>query len=169
MISKKSDSGRLPRLNRTLKRNPQVRDLTGDDLKYLWVAYKQGSLPLQEGLTPQEFDDAAIDALLSIYNFGWTFLKDNKPIGFTFASSVGPFLFLGDAIWLPNASPRNKIEHATNLLNILRKETKAMFTCEQKDNDYYLHIARHGIIRRVGHITGMDKPMILWESKCHNS
>lgn len=168
MISRKSASAytKLPRLSRTLKRKPVFRDFNEDDIKYLWVAYKRGDVKFPKDLTPPQFDQLVIDTLDNQYEFGWAFLHDEKPVGFVFGSVSGPFVLLRDVTWLPTASPRNKMEHIVNLANVLRKSMKLIFTSTEKDKDFYTHVARHGITRRVGHINDLGETLALWESRC---
>lgn len=165
--SKKSDSGytKLPRLSRTLKRRPVYRDFEEGDLKYLWVAYKKGLMDIKEDLSPKDFDEAMINIVDSEYEFGWTFMEGKTPVGFAFGSVAGPLVLLRDLTWLPNASNRNKIEHIVNLLNDMRKRMKIIFYSKENDKDYYAYIARHGIIRRVGHLHDMGETLSLWETR----
>ena len=166
-ISKKSASGlkKPPKLKRTLRRSPVFREIDSNDLRYLWVAYKLGELKLPEGLEPKEFDETVLTILDTNYDYGWALLEKGKPIGFLFGSIAGGITFLSDAVWI-KASSRSRIEHIVNIANILRKAMKFIFLCEEKDNHFYVHVAKHGIIRRVGHIHDIsDKPMIQFESK----
>jgi len=160
-----SDLKKPPRLKRTLKRDPVFREINSDDLRYLWVTYKLGELKLPEGLEPNEFNETVLTILNQNYDYAWAFIKKGKPIGFLFGSIAHGMTFLSDAVWI-KASPRNKIENIVNICNILRKVMKFIFICSEKDKDFYVHIAKHGIIRRVGHINDIsDHPMIQFESR----
>lgn len=160
-----SDLKKPPKLKRTLKRDPVFREINADDLRYLWVTYKLGELKLPEGLEPKEFNETVLSVLEQNYDYGWAFVKKGKPIGFLFGSIAHGMTFLSDAVWI-KATPRNKLESIVNICNTLRKGMKFIFICDQKDKDFYVHVAKHGIIRRVGHINDIsDQPMIQFESK----
>lgn len=167
MTSKKSDSDykKRPRLSRTLKRRPKYRDFIEDDLKYLWVAYKLGRTGLPENLDPKEFDEYAVNLMLTEFEYGWTFIHNGKPIGFIFGDKAGPMTLLGDVIWLNDVSSRMKLEHIVNFLNDKRKIMKIIFYCTDEWKQFYLHIARHGITKRIGRINDMTEPLTLWETR----
>jgi len=166
--SKKSAyaTNKQPKLSRTLKRKPKIRDLDSSDFKYLWVAYKTGLLDIEENLTPRQFDEKAYDLIMTSYDFGWALTsKDGERYGYLFAETSGPLVLLGDMIWLPNVSDRQKIESGVNAIKELKKSLNLILYCDKKDNDYYLHIARHGVLKRVGHLHFKEEPSILWESR----
>ena len=166
-ISKKSVSGSKPppRLSRTLKRNPKFRDFIGDDLKYLWVAYKKGDTTLPKDMSPKEFDIYTVNMMLSEYEFGWTFIENNTPIGFIFGIKAGPLVLVGDVIWLPMATERNKVEHIVNYINVIRRQMKIIFYTSEKWKKFYLYVAKLGITKRIGNIQDMSEPLTLWESR----
>ena len=68
---------------------------------------------------------------------------------------MGPVLWLGDATWFKWASSRNKYETIVNLLNEIRKNYVAVFTCEYHDLEFYTCVAKHGVIRRVGRLSDL--------------
>lgn len=128
------------------------------------MAYKKGLFPLEEGLSPTEFNEQAAEFLLANYDSAW--LLGEKPFGIVYGQAVGPMMMLGDATWFPWASSRNIIEGVTQLVNELRKTAKILLYCSIEDKRFYEHIAKHGILRRVGHIHDIDDgPSVLWESK----
>lgn len=123
-----------------------------------------GLTAFPEGLDAKEFDNHLDNIVDMEYDFGWT-LIDKKPIGFVFGSVAGPLVLLRDTTWMPTASPRNKIEHIVHLLNDLRKQMKIIFYSTEKDKDYYVHVAKHGITRRVGKLEDMGEHLTLWETR----
>lgn len=131
-------------------------------MKYLWVAYKKGLLPLREGLSAKEFQEEAEAFLLSNYDYGWLIGE----YGLIFGKNAGPMILLGDVIWFPWASNRNILEGIVQLINTLRYEAKVTFFSSMDDKRFYEHVAKHGILRRVGRIHDVGKqPLAFWESK----
>lgn len=162
--SKKSESASKPspRRSRTLKRNPIFRDIIDDDLPYLWAAYQKGAFQIKEGLSAKEFTDFFIEFVYSQYAYAWTFEHKGKPIGVLFGKDCGPFILVGDMVWMPWATKRQRVEHVVNFLNEIRKHLYILLTCDEKDLSFYNYIARHGVIRRVGTLHGMNHSR-LWE------
>ena len=68
-----------------------------------------------------------------------------------------PEIILVNAEWFPWASNRNKMECMTKVLTKLRDDYFIKFYSSEKDKDFYVHIMRQGILRRVGHIHGFFK------------
>lgn len=165
-ISKKSESVSSPHpsLRRTLKRNPQFHILGNEDIKYLWAGYKKGSFDeiFKEGLNAQEFSEVAIEYILSVYTHAW--VLGEKPLGVVFGVNLGPFVYLGTMTWFPWATKRQKSEHAIGFLNLIRKELYCVWDCSEEDKQFYEYIARHGIIRRVGTLHGLNHAK-LWETR----
>lgn len=164
LIYRKSDSGskKVPKLSRTLKRRPVFKDFEQSDIKYLWAAYKLGKTALPEGIPATEFENYILQVMGNEYEFGWVF---GNHLGFVFGSVAGPLVLIRDMTWL-KASPREKIEHMVNFFNILRKEMKFIFYSTDKDKDFYVHVAKHGIIRRIGQLNDLGETLTLWESRC---
>ena len=49
----------------------------------------------------------------------------------------------------------------------MRKERLLIWESKKKDRDFYEHVAKYGIIRRIGHFEGLvkDEPVILWQTR----
>lgn len=164
----KSDSGSRPRLKRTLKRNVAVRDFVEDDIKFLYVAYKKGTLAAQEGLSAKEFHDWIIEWMLDQYDYAWTIECNGKPMGVVNAINCGVYALLGDTHWLPWASPRNRMEGFAKLIAVLRERMFLMGYANQRDKDFFVYMAKLGLIRRVGTIHELsDEPLALFQSRGH--
>ena len=86
----------------------------------------------------------------AVYIFEALTKRGRIPIGMVTGKFVGGMLWLGDAIWFPWASSRNKYESMVNLFNEVRKHYVGIFTCTLDDKTFYESIAKHGVIRRVG-------------------
>lgn len=134
-------------------------------MRYLWAAYKKGSLAeldafAETGMSAETFQ-ARLEAELDVnFHAAWTLFGQTKrgflPVGLVlgFWSSpdpkLSPFMILGAMIWFPWASPRNRIESAVNFFAKMRNELPMVEYAREKDKKFFEHIARHGVLRRVG-------------------
>ncbi len=92
--------------------------------------------------------------------------KGRIPVGVLTGKIMGPVLWLGDAIWFPWTSSRNKYESMVNMFNEIRRKYVALFTCTMKDRDFYDAVARHGVIRRVGTLYDItDDKLAHWQTR----
>ena len=157
-----SDSRPRPKLSIVLKRKPLYRNLEEDDIKYLWAVYKKNG----GELNAKEYKEQLLSGVVSSYDYAWT-MEVEKPVGVAFGIQAGPMVLFGDVQWFPWATRRNKYESMTNILNNLRKERLVIFYCNKEHNNFYIHISRMGVIRRVGHIHGIyeNEPSILFETR----
>ena len=148
------------RLKRTLKRKPSFRPLGDEDIKFLWAAYRKGALEslgerFNEGLEPKEFKDAIGLEMVENYDFGWTLLAPD-PVGLVLAFQShrnperSPFLVVGDIVWFPWSSPRQRVEAAVNFFNEARREAAFIEYARKEHRKFFEMIAKHGIMRRVG-------------------
>ena len=78
-----------------------------------------------------------------------------------------PFLVVGDIVWFPWSSPRQRIESAVNFFNEARKEIAFMEYARKQDKRFFEMIAKHGIMRRVGtsHNIYPDGPATVFETR----
>ena len=92
--------------------------------------------------------------------------KGRIPVGMLTGKLLGPMLWLGDAVWFPWTSSRNKYESVVNILNELRRHYVAVFTCTLKDKKFYENVARHGVIRRVGTLYDITEDKLAeWQTR----
>lgn len=153
------------RLSKTLKRKPSFRPIENDDLRFIWAAYKKGALSsMGERFTsgdalPQDFTEEFEAEVLTNYAAAWTLFptKDSeKPVGLVLGfyshpdPLFAPFMIVGDIIWFPWATRRNKIESSVNFFNEIRKEIQMVEYASKEHKPFFEMIAKHGIIRRVG-------------------
>ena len=108
---------------------------------------------------------------LGQFDVAYTLEADTKkgriPIGVVGGRFVGPFLFIGSMNWFKWASKRNIYESVVNTLNELRKNYIVLFHSNMEDKDFYVNVAKHGIIRRVGtvHDVYEDGPAAVFETR----
>jgi len=144
-----------------------MRPYEEGDIKYFWASEKHSG----NETDPEDFAERLKATLFSYYDVGFTMEaltpKGRLPVGAVFGKYVGPFLWLGATKWLGWASERNKIESAVNLLNELRKDGLVMLYSNMADKDFYTHISKHGVIRRVGTIHDLieDEPVALFQTR----
>jgi len=132
-----------------------MRPYEEGDIKYFWASEKQNGSSVE----PIDFAEKLKATLFSYYDVGFTMEaqtpKGKLPVGSVFGKYMGPFLLLGDAKWLRWASDRNKLESIVNLLNELREDGLVLFFSNMDDKEFYTHILKYGIARRIGTINGL--------------
>lgn len=154
------------RLKRTLKRRTEFRPIEDDDCRYAWVAYKKGILKtmgphFSDGsMGPEEFKKAFVVEVSTNYAGGWTLSAQTEkgfmPVGIVLGfyshpnPALAPFMIIGDMIWFPWASARNKIESAVAFFNAIRKQMPIVEYADENAKPFFEMIAQHGIMRRVG-------------------
>lgn len=167
--SHKSDSGSLS-LNRLLRRKPDYRVMESGDRKYAWAAYKLGAFGPDRSADSHHFNKQ-LDDYLILHDIAYIISaptdKGKIPVGLVVGKYMGPILYLGDTTWFPWSSDRNKLESIANLLNELRRQYIVMFFCNMRDKEFYVNIAKRGVIRRVGTIYDLliDGPSPLFQTR----
>jgi len=125
-------------------------------MKYLWAAHKTDE---DNPLDPKEFKEKYLQGFQSHYDTAWVVEGMTKkgliPVGIFYGLSAGVFIHMGDVTWFPWASSRNKIETMVNFFDKIRHNSLLLFYSSQADKDFYVHIARYGVIRRIGNIHGL--------------
>ncbi len=171
------------RLKKTTARKLSFRPIENEDLRYIWAAYKDGALAsmgetfASADLAADEFKTAFEQEVVNTYHAAWTLFAESKrgvlPIGLVLGfwshhdAERAPFMILGDMIWFPWASLRNKIESAVNFFNEARREIPMVEYARMKDKRFFEMIARHGIMRRVGtsHNVYRGEPAAVFETR----
>jgi hypothetical protein len=172
------------RLKKTLARRVEFRRMHDEDLRYTWAAYKKGALePMANpfgdtDMSAEEFKAAFADALLTRYHAEWTMLADTPkgflPVGLVLAFhshpvvEFSPFMVIGDIIWFPWASRRNKIESAVNFFNRMRNEIPMIDYAHGETNKRFFEVlASHGVVRRIGTTFNVVKgePVAVFETR----
>lgn len=153
------------RLRRTLRRRTSFHPIEDADIKYAWAAHKKGALRslgshFEQEFTPESFKAAFVDEVLKNYSAGWTLSAETAqgfmPVGIVLGfyshpnPALSPFMNIGDMLWFPWASARNRIEAAVGFFNAIRKEIPMMEYANEEAKPFFEMIAQHGIMRRVG-------------------
>lgn len=124
----------------------------------MFAAYKKDALALpiaekveilkEEMPEAQAFRAIAEEYILATFDFGWTLIR-NKPVGVVFGVVAGPYAIIGDVQWFPWATGREKLETSAKFLS--EPDMPMMwFTDSDDDKDFYVRLARMGIVRRIG-------------------
>ena len=172
------------RLKKTLARNVSFRPIEDEDVKYAWAAYKKGCLaPMagvfaETGMKADEFKAAFEQTVFTRYHGAWTLFaqtaKGYLPVGFVLAFHshtehvMSPFMIVGDIVWCPWATGRNKIESAVNFFNIIRNTIPMVDYAHGETNKRFFEtICKHGIMRRVGTTFNVVKgePTAIYETR----
>lgn len=145
------------RLVRALSRRPYSRPLEGEDLKWLWAAYRKGSFPeIAEGLDSDGFTEKALDVLARSHAqfLLWSRRESgDRPVGLVLCHRknhvLEPHVF-----WFAWATRREKIETALSFLNEQRRSWLIMISARERDRGFFAHLCRYGFIRPVGTVFG---------------
>lgn len=140
--------------------------MEAEDEKYVWAAYRKGALAslgpaFVDGEMPAaEFKQAFEAEILQTYDAAWTLFAETaggyRPVGFVLGHwpmrnvDHAPFMIVGDMIWFPWASARNRITASVNFFNVMRDQIPMMDYAQQKDREFWVVMCRHGIMRQVG-------------------
>lgn len=133
-------------------------------------------------MSATEFHEEFHEEVFENYHAAWTlFAKSakNKEIGdvIPIGSVLGfwshpnpekaPFMIIGDMLWFPWASPRNRVETAVSFFNEIRYEMPVVEYARQKDKKFFEMLMKHGVMNRVGktHSVYADEPAIIYETR----
>lgn len=167
------------RRSRTLSRRVEFRDISEDDLKFAWAAYKKGKLADMSpvfadiSMDGQQFREAFSEFVTSAYDKGWTVLAETRrgflPIGMVFGnvSPLANHIVVAGIVWFPTASPRNIIEGTVGFFQHMRKDAPMVLYATDEHKRVYEVAAAHGVMRRVGtsHIMIPGKPAAVFETR----
>ena len=127
-----------------------MRQIDKDDLRYFYAGYRMGAFDKYfnppKDWTPQEFSDAVVQfagGVDGIFTAGV-----DKPCFFchlTAGDKLEPHV-----VWMPWASPRNKIECVVKFVEEMND--KMLLFVEDSEKSLYFHIRKYGIIRYVGEL-----------------
>lgn len=147
-----------------MKRDPFFRDPIGDDLAYMWAAYRMGAIPeayVPPGLDKEEFTDQMTDLLLSFADVKTMVAPRNgvpSPVGIAVIERGGTRL-QPHAVWFPWATIRNKIESAAHYLGEMRRQRrpdgrfyKGLIFAPESTWTFFEHMMRRGILKRCGKV-----------------
>lgn len=135
-------------------------------MRYAWAAYKKGSFLIlgepfaDTELNAHEFRVAFLAEVTTRYHSAWTLLADSSkgfvPVGFVFGiwphadPRYAPYMIVGDMVWMPWASSRNKIESAVQFFERGRGGIPMMEYARPADKKFFDVLEMHKVMRRIG-------------------
>lgn len=145
-----------------------IRLLLEDDLKWLWASYKKGGFDniIKNGLDRDAFV-SQITTIFSMLSTSYGIIDNDRMIGIVpvlnkrFDSEVYQEV---DISWFPWATPRQKITGAARVIIELRKKAPILVYVKGKYNKFVTHVAKYGIMRRVGKLRQKNGDLYLFES-----
>lgn len=184
-----SDSARpakAPKWSRkkTLARRTDFRPIEAEDLAHVWAAYKKGALASMG----DDFADGALSALdfkaafeaeiIRRYDAAWILFAETtlgfRQIGMVLGfwpqpdTEKAPFMLVGDIVWFPWASPRNRLAGAVHFFNAMRDTIPMMdMGVLPKDRHFFDVLCQHGVMARIGtsQIVYRDQPAAIYETR----
>lgn len=172
------------RRKRTLSRRFEFRPIEREDIRYAWAAYKKGCMASmgerwKDGAMPAADFAREFEAEVStVYNGAWTLLAESSkgflPIGFVLAfyshpdPRFAPFMIVGDMIWFPWATARNKVEAAVGFFNAIRSQIPMVDYARGEANKRFFEvICQHGVMRRAGTMMTVypGEPVAIFETR----
>lgn len=155
------------RLKKTLARRVSFRPIEAEDIRFAWAAYKKGALAQLAGpfertdMSADEFEVTFQATVTTRYHGAWTLFADtrrgNMPVGMVLAfyshpePALSPFMILGDIIWFPWASTRNKIEAAVYFFSVIRSSLSLVgYANGDVNKRFFEMLCQHSVMRRIG-------------------
>jgi hypothetical protein len=158
------------------------RPIEAGDVRWTYAAYKAGALASMGGpftetaMSAAEFKSAFEAEVTSRYAGAWTLFAMTArgfiPVGCVLGfyshpdPRLSPFMIVGDMLWFPWSSARNRIEAAVNFFKVIRLTIPMVEYADENARPFFEMIARHGIVRRVGTMFSVypDKPTAVFET-----
>lgn len=108
------------------------------------------------------------ELLTQLYTHAWVVEAPTSrgvlPVMISFGIHNYRFILVVDALWLPWASSRNKIEAMSKQLLILGKEFPTLFAMNKDHVHFGEYLCRHGFVRKIGRLKEVDD-MRLYETR----
>ena len=152
-----------------LKRRPQAVQVESGHFKYLWAAYRRSCFAAfpdyTEGLSRDDFVQRLSDGIRDlIWHGGEAYIMIAPtpygviPVGLAVVEQAMPpgcrRQAQPQAIWFPEASPRNKLEAGLELVLKLKKDALVLIWAREATWTYLAHLCDFGALRPTGKIRG---------------
>lgn len=136
-------------------------------MPYLFAAYRKGALASmggafsETGMEAAGFREAFTDEVMENYHAAWTLFapvvgRGTIPVGAVLGfwshpnPAKAPFMIVGDMLWFPWSSPRNRVEAAVQFFGEVRKGIPMVEYARADARKFFEVICRHGVMNRVG-------------------
>ena len=153
---------------RALRRRPSFRPPEEGDMRWLYAGYMQGAFPtlFQRGLSPKDFTKALV-ARFQQPDTKHFMLEAPTSLDTRIAGMIEAMVDLDKmephVLWLPWATPRNKLETLLHFLNEVRRTHESIIIADPDDKAFFETLCRYAVIRRVGTlerwVRGQDTPL----------
>lgn len=128
-------------------------------------------------MTAAEFRVVFEAEITTRYHGSWTLLAETAkgfmPAGFVFGflshpdPRYAPFMIVGDIVWMPWTTPRNRIESAVQFFTHGRAGIPMVEYANERNKKFFETIAKHGVMRRIGtsFCVYPDEPAAVFETR----
>ena len=137
-----------------------INGLDEDDAKVAYQAYRLGTLPWKsiKKMDPQEFVLSMDEFIQNNYDLSWSIKKDGQTLLILFGKDNGKFIILGDVIWWPKTTNRQRLQSVAAVLKEIRKIKVGLIEADYQYKRFYEILCNHKILRRVGSLYDTDRP-----------
>ena len=140
----------------------------------MWAAYKRGIFGdgFPAGMEPLDFYEAVCGRVAGLLQGGGDALvllaatpKGRIPVGLA-ALTVHQGQAWPHVVWFPEASQRNRLECTLKFLLMAREKVNAVLVIQPADVDFFAHVCKYGVLRRIGTGRGWFGPSdaVLYET-----
>lgn len=148
-----------------LIRDIVIHDIDEEDGRIAYQAYRLNQLPnnwkVKQGIKPKDFI-TELDNLIALnYTHAWS-VRDQNPICMVFGLEFGGFIHIGDVIWNPKATPRQKLEAGAKFFQDI---PETVVTSSLRDKHFYEKLMNYGFLRRVGSVYKKGKRYALFQTR----
>lgn len=136
-------------------------------MAYVWAAYRKGALATMGddfadgSMSAGDFREAFEAEIFEHYDGCWTLFAHTAsrglaPVGLILGfwshrdPMKAPFMIIGDMVWFPWSSARNRVESAVNFFHRMRNEIPMVEYARTKDRGFFEVMMRHAVMRHIG-------------------
>ena len=124
-------------------------------------AFHGSSIPIADGLDPQQFKRVITDLTVHVIQSGGELVvavHDGRPLGLIGVTHGAGDILFPHAVWFSWASARNRMVAALRVLQDLRDSGMVLITVHDKEAHLFKHLCKYGVLRQVGVIRYYDRP-----------
>ena len=127
-------------------------------MPYLWAAYRMGTFGnFQVGLDRNEFRELIFGTIHGLFKVGGDAFALLAKRGDGTEAVMGVVTVMPHQLqmwphvnWFPWSTLRNRIECALRFLLETKERCNLIIVASPKDVDFFLHLCRYGVVRRIG-------------------